>query len=54
MIRSLIGLFVLRSNLVSKVYQHRSHNGGISEVASSTGSLGKKSKNAVAGELATC
>ena len=28
-VRSLIGLFVLRSNLVSKVYQHRPRNGGI-------------------------
>ena len=32
-VRSLIGLFVLRSNPVSKVYQHRSLNGGILEAA---------------------
>ena len=31
-VRSLIGLFVFRSNLVSKVY-HQSRNGEISEVA---------------------
>ena len=44
LVRSLIGLFALRSNLVSKVYQHRSRNGGILEVARSTGSLRKNSK----------
>ena len=27
--RSLIGLFAFRSNPVSKVYQHRSRNGGM-------------------------
>ena len=31
-VRSLIGNFTFRSNLVSKVYQHRSRNGGILEV----------------------
>ena len=31
-VRSLIGLFVFKSNPVSKVYQHRSNNGGILEV----------------------
>ena len=45
-VRSLIGLFTFRSNPVSKVYQHR--NGGILEVAWSTGSL---RKNTAAGEL---
>ena len=33
LVRSLIGLFVFRSNPDSKVYQHRSRNGGILEVA---------------------
>ena len=33
-VRSLIGIFVFRSNVVSKVYQHRSRNGGILEVHS--------------------
>ena len=42
-VRSLIGLFAFRSNPVSKVYQHPSRNGGILEVAWSTGSLGKNS-----------
>ena len=28
-VRSVVGLFAFRSNQVSKVYQHRSHNGGI-------------------------
>ena len=32
-VSSLIDLFVFRSNPVSKVYQHRSRNGGIMEVA---------------------
>ena len=41
---SLIGLFPFRSNPVYKVYQHRSRNGGILEVAWSTGSLKKNSK----------
>ena len=41
---SLIGLFTFRSNPVYKVYQHRSRDGGISEVAWSTGSLRKNSK----------
>ena len=36
-VRSLIGLFAFRSNPVSKLYQHRSRNGGILEVARSTG-----------------
>ena len=44
LVRSLIGLFVFRSNPDSKVYQHRSRNGGILEVAWSTGSLRKNSK----------
>ena len=43
MVRSLMGLFALRSNPVSKVYEHRSRNGVILEVALSTGSLRKKS-----------
>ena len=30
-VRSLIGRFAFRSNPVSKVYQHRSRNGGILE-----------------------
>ena len=50
-IRSLIGLFAFRSNPVSKVYQHRSRNGGILEVAWLTGSLRKNSKDTAAGEL---
>ena len=50
-VRSLIGLFALRSNSESNVYQHRSHNGGILEVARSTGSLRKNSKDTTAGEL---
>ena len=44
-VRSLIGLFAFRSNAVSKVYQHRSRNGGILEVAWSTGSLRKLTPN---------
>ena len=44
LVRSLIGLFVSRSNPDSKVYQHRSRNGGILEVAWSTWSLRKNSK----------
>ena len=32
-VRFVIGLFVFRSNPVSKVYQHRSRIGGILEVA---------------------
>ena len=36
-VRSLIGLFVFGSNPASRVYQHRSRNGGILEVAGSTG-----------------
>ena len=43
-VRSLSGLFALRSNPVFKVYQHRSRNGGILEIALSTGSLRKNSK----------
>ena len=43
-VRSLLGLFTFKSNPVSKVYQHRSRNGGILEVAWSTGSLRKNSK----------
>ena len=39
MVRSLIGIFALRSNPVSKVYQHLSHNDGILEVTWSTESL---------------
>ena len=50
-VRSLIGLFALRSNPVSKVYQHRSRNGGILEAAWSTGGLRKNSKHTAAGEL---
>ena len=42
-VRSPIGLFAFRSNQMSKVYQHRSRNGGILEVAWSTGSLRKNS-----------
>ena len=42
-VSTLIGLFDFRSNPVSKVYQHRSRNGGILEVARSTGSLRKNS-----------
>ena len=52
-IRSLIGLFTFRSNLVSKVYQHRSRNGGIMEVAWSTGSLRKISKRYCCWEVNT-
>ena len=44
-VRSLIGLFAFRSNPVSKVYQHRSRNGGILEVTWSTGSLRKNLKD---------
>ena len=51
MVRSLIGFFAFRRNPVSKVYQHHSRNGGISEVAWSTGSLRKSSKNTAAGDL---
>ena len=51
MVRSLIGIFAFRSNPVSIVNQHHSRNGGISEVAWSTGSLRKNSKNTAAGEL---
>ena len=43
-VRSPIGLFAFRSNPVSKVYQHRSRNDGISEVTWSTGSLKKNCK----------
>ena len=43
-VRSLIDLFAFRSNLVYKVYQHRSRNGGILEEAWSTGKLRKNSK----------
>ena len=50
-VRSLLGLFAFRSNPVSKVYQHRSRNDGILEVARSTGSLRKNRKDTVAGEL---
>ena len=41
-VRSLIGLFAFRSHPVSKVYQHLSRNGGILEVAWSTGCPRKK------------
>ena len=48
----LIGLFTFRRNSASKVYQHRSRNGGgISEAAWSTGSLRKNRKYTAAGEL---
>ena len=50
LVRSLIGLFPFRSNLVSKVYQRRSCNGGILKVARSTGSLRKTVKDTAAGE----
>ena len=50
-VRSLIGIFVFKSNPLSKVYQHRSRNGGILKVAWSTGSLRKNSKDTAAGEL---
>ena len=43
-VRSLIGLFAVSSNPVSKVYQHRSRNDGILEVTWSTGSLRKNCK----------
>ena len=52
-VRSLIGLFAFRSNPVSKVYQHRSCNGGILEVAWSTGSLRKNSKRHCCWEVNT-
>ena len=38
-VMSLTGIFALRSNPVSKVYQHRSRNDGILKVTWSTGSL---------------
>ena len=51
-VRSLIGLFALRSNPVSKLYQHRSHNNGILEVTWSTGSLRERTlKDTAVGEL---
>ena len=51
-VRSLLGLFTFRSNPVSKVYQHRSHNDGILEVTSSTGSLRERTvKDTAVGEL---
>ena len=51
-LRSLIGLFAFRSNPVSKVYQHRSRNDGISEVTWSTGSLRERTvKHTAVGEL---
>ena len=51
MARSLIGLFALRSNPVSKVYQHRSRNDGILEVTWSTGSLRERTvKDTAVGE----
>ena len=50
-VRSLIGIYAFRSSLVSKVYQRRSRNGRILEVAWSTGSLRKKVKDTAAGEL---
>ena len=34
-VRSLIGLFGFRGNQVSKVYQHRSRNGGMLKLESS-------------------
>ena len=43
-VRSLTDLLAFRSNPESKVYQHQSRNGGILEVARSTGSLRKNSK----------
>ena len=45
-VRSLIGLFAFRSNLVSKVYQHRSRNDGIR-----TGSLRKNCKDTAVAEI---
>ena len=52
MVRSLIGIFVFRSNPVSKVYQHRSRNDGIWEVTWLTGSLRERTvKDTVVGEL---
>ena len=51
-VRSLIGLFVFRSNPLSKVYQHQSHNDEILEVTWSTGSLRERTVNHTAvGEL---
>ena len=51
-IRSLLGLFAFRSNLVSKVYQHRLRNEGILEVPWSTGSLRERTvKDTAVGEL---
>ena len=52
MVRSLIDLFAFRSNPVSKVYQHRSRNGGILEVTCLTGSLRERTvKDTIVGEL---
>ena len=50
-VRSLLGLFALRSNPASKVYQHHSRNDGISEAALSTGNLRKNNKDTAAVEL---
>ena len=51
-VRSLIGLFALRSNPVSKVYEHRSRNGGILEVALVYGESEERTvKYTAAGEL---
>ena len=51
-VRSLIGIFAFRSNPVSKVYQHRSRNDGISEVTWSTRSLRERTvKDTAVGEL---
>ena len=53
-VRSLIGLFAIRSNPVSKVYQHCSRNDGILEVTWLTGSLRERTvKDTVVGELLT-
>ena len=51
-VRSLKCLFALRSNPVSKVYQHRSRNDGILEVTWSTGSLRERTvKDTAVGKL---
>ena len=51
-VRSLIGLSVFRRNPVSKVYQHRSRNGGIFGSSLIDGEFEKKTvKDTAAGEL---
>ena len=51
-VRSLTGLFAFRSNPVSKVCQHHSHNDGILEVSWSTWSLRERAvKHTAVGEL---